>query len=607
MSGLFHSIDAQQIEKGQIDVMLEMSYDLSKLHPDSAYKLAQTGLNESKKLKYRKGQADAHMRLGYIQYVRGQNDAALVNLKSCYRLRMEDKNYAGATGAATMISYVFENKAQKDSAFAILFDCIDIVEKNDSSSLAEVYLSLGNLSVDYGDFKNALKFNLKAESIYETIKDTSSLNMVWGGLGNLYFQVREYDSALFYFEKSDKANRKASDQFAISRNLNNIALCYDGLERYGLAIAYFSEAIAMHRELDMQNDLALALSNLGLTFYHDKQLDSAIFYYQKSLDLARQLGYMSIVLTDLEFLAMAYSSAGDYRQAYDYQIMLAALNDSLLNEEKIKQISEMQVKYESEKKEQQIQLLDTKNKSSSAQRNLFIVATILGLLLALTLLFAWKRTSKEKNRSDELLLNILPSEVANELMTTGKNEAKLYQHVTVLFTDFVGFTRISQNMSPQELVQEIHKHFTAFDQIMERHGLEKIKTIGDAYLAVCGLPTETPYHAQRVILAALDIIHYLKSHENSFEIRIGVNSGPVVAGIVGIKKFAYDIWGDTVNTAARMEQHSEPNRINISQSTFALVSADFECTYRGQINAKNKGEISMYFVEGKKDGPILGF
>ncbi len=205
----------------------------------------------------------------------------------------------------------------------------------------------------------------------------------------------------------------------------------------------------------------------------------------------------------------------------------------------------------------------------------------------------------EKKKSDDLLLNILPSEVAEELKQSGSAEAKLFDNVTVLFTDFENFTGISESLSPTALVSEIHICFKAFDEIMERYGMEKIKTIGDAYMAVCGMPNSNTNHAIQTILAAKEIIDFMKIRKQNggvFDIRIGVNTGPVVAGIVGIKKYAYDIWGDTVNVANRMESKSETGKINISGATYKLVKNDFECIYRGKIVAKNKGEIDMYFV-----------
>jgi ligand-binding sensor domain-containing protein/class 3 adenylate cyclase len=207
----------------------------------------------------------------------------------------------------------------------------------------------------------------------------------------------------------------------------------------------------------------------------------------------------------------------------------------------------------------------------------------------------------EKRKSDDLLKNILPEEVAEELKAKGATTARLFDNVTVLFTDFVSFTTASQRMSPQALVDELHSLFRAFDEITGRYGIEKIKTVGDAYLAVAGLPTPDPQHAHNIVRAALEILAFVQHRrtllgDRTFNIRIGIHSGSAVAGVVGVTKFAYDIWGDTVNTAARMEQTSEPGRINISGATYDLVKDDFPCVYRGKLPAKGKGEIDMYFV-----------
>lgn len=212
----------------------------------------------------------------------------------------------------------------------------------------------------------------------------------------------------------------------------------------------------------------------------------------------------------------------------------------------------------------------------------------------------------QMERSDELLLNILPYQTALELKELGKAETRYFEEVTVMFTDFRGFTRIAEQLNPSDLVNEIDVCFREFDRIMERYGIEKIKTIGDAYMAAAGLPVENKSHARDMVRAALDIQAYMRKHKAErekwnkpvFEIRIGIHTGPVVAGIVGSKKFAYDIWGDTVNLASRMESSCETGCINISGSTYMHVNEDFTCRYRGEIAAKNKGLVNMFYVEG---------
>jgi adenylate cyclase len=210
----------------------------------------------------------------------------------------------------------------------------------------------------------------------------------------------------------------------------------------------------------------------------------------------------------------------------------------------------------------------------------------------------------EQKRSDELLLNILPQSVADELKIKGAAEPRHYDEVTVLFSDFTGFTTISEQLTPKELVEELDACFKGFDEIITKYKLEKIKTIGDAYMAAGGLPNLDPEHPRRMVLAALEIQHFLFDRQAersakglpSFQARIGIHTGEIVAGVVGLKKFAYDIWGDTVNVASRMESNSMPGRVNISTQTHELVKDFFECESRGKINAKNKGEIEMFFV-----------
>ncbi|MBK8969511.1 MAG: adenylate/guanylate cyclase domain-containing protein [Saprospiraceae bacterium] len=214
----------------------------------------------------------------------------------------------------------------------------------------------------------------------------------------------------------------------------------------------------------------------------------------------------------------------------------------------------------------------------------------------------------EQKKSDELLLNILPPAIANELKTKKKVAAQQYDQATVMFVDFIGFTQISEMLSPEGLVAEIDYCFSNFDRIIGQYRIEKIKTVGDAYICACGLSDQnaSPTDMIKAALQIQDFLLHQKAEQQSrglpfFEARIGIHTGPVVAGVVGEKKFAYDIWGDTVNIAARMEETSAPGRVNVSEETYWKAKYDFEWEPRGKVAAKNKGLLEMYFVKGLKD------
>lgn len=213
-------------------------------------------------------------------------------------------------------------------------------------------------------------------------------------------------------------------------------------------------------------------------------------------------------------------------------------------------------------------------------------------------------TEIERQKAENLLLNILPDETAEELKTFGQAIPRKYDKVSVLFTDFTNFTKISAKMTAEELIAELNECFVAFDEIIEQHQLEKIKTIGDAYMCAGGIPTPNDTNPIDTVKAAIALQKFMQQRNAMkesqglpyFQMRIGIHTGSVIAGVVGKNKFAYDIWGDTVNLASRMESTSPPNAINISESTYQYVQNHFTCTYRGEIEAKGKGKVNMYLV-----------
>jgi adenylate cyclase len=336
--------------------------------------------------------------------------------------------------------------------------------------------------------------------------------------------------------------------------------------------------------------------NKGMTQLRDKEKDLTEQTVQAKQTIAEQTEQLAVVEGQKQQLNKTASKK---------QRLLEALrNEKLLDS----------IAYAQDRQEQELQIQKGRN-----FRNILI--SIVGFALALVgfVFYRFKGNQKQKRvlegknklieeerlRSDELLLNILPAPIAHELKLNGKAKAQRYERASVLFTDFVDFTSVSEKLTPEQLVNELDTYFKAFDFIISQYKLEKIKTIGDAYMCASGLSDRisTPI---AIVRAALEIQQFLnemkvekmRSGEPYFEARVGISTGPVVAGVVGVNKFAYDIWGDTVNVAARVQEACEPGRINISAETHREIQYSFRCIYRGRIAAKNKGNIDMYYVEG---------
>jgi adenylate cyclase len=328
---------------------------------------------------------------------------------------------------------------------------------------------------------------------------------------------------------------------------------------------------------------------------------------------------VKVELKDLyKDMSAAYAKNNDFPNAYLFKSFYSDIKDSLYTLETKKKLNQLQFDFVLKKKQGEIVLKEAKIKSEKQARMGMTIG--LGLLLIIAFIIYRnylqkakinKILDKQKAQIEQLLLNILPKEVASELQISGRSKPRHFEKVSVLFTDFKGFTSIADKLSPEEVVYELNECFMAFDSIMEKYDLEKIKTIGDAYMCAGNIPSPNPDHVYKIIKAATEIQDFMKKHndrraekgQEGWEIRIGVHVGPVVAGVVGKKKYAYDIWGSTVNIASRMESNGTPGRVNISAAAYEIVKDRFECSHRGKIYAKNLGELDMYFVECEKSIP----
>ncbi len=388
--------------------------------------------------------------------------------------------------------------------------------------------------------------------------------------------------------------------------LNDLGYAYAVRGIYTEAETYFRKALKVAQKREAYIQVSSIFNNIAGVSENNQQtafyLDSAFYY-------ASLKGNLNAMQMAKQNSALFHYSNDSFQRGYDELWQSMLIKDSLYNNQKIRAFAEMEQKFQSELKEQRILYLDTQNKNRTRQRNGLIGGFFLVMVFAVSVVFQRNRIAKERKRSDLLLRNILPQEIAEELKETGRARAQDFKKVSVMFTDFVEFTQQSAKLSAAELVYEINHCFEAFDYIIEKYNIEKIKTIGDSYMAAGGLPIPTNVSVKNTVQAALEMQAFIIQHKTemdaagkpAFEMRVGIHTGPVVAGIVGIKKFQYDIWGDTVNTASRMENHGEIGKVNISKATYELLKGDPQFTFesRGKIEAKGKGEIEMWFVSYK--------
>ncbi len=569
----------------------------------------------SAELKYPRGQAYALKNRGMAEYYRGNYKAVLNDWTESLQIFETIGDTLGIANIANNLGAVFYAQGSHDKALGYYFKSLRISEKlKDPVRITSALVNIGGVYAQMQDFDKALNFYTQVEDYLQKLKDPLIQSTYLMGIGEVYSQKGDPVNAIKYYKEALAINKTTQDY---AHNLTMI-----GREEFKLgnrteAIGYLDSAYATARNSDISLDQVQTLLAMG-DVYRDNNAKMALNSYRQAESLAVRMETNEELRDIYDGMSKVYMSQGDFKSAYEYQQRYIDLNNKIFNIQKDDKIRGLQFSFDLEKKEDQIGLLEkeaeiTRLQGKRQQSAIYLsgLISMVVLLLAIGFFYRYryaKRSnellSAEKNRSDSLLRNILPEATAQELRQNGRVKAKRFDSVTVLFADFKGFTEFSAALSPEDLVKSVDHYFSAFDEILDKYDLEKIKTIGDAYMCAGGLPYPSEDHAVRMVKAAFDMAEFMKSEAESnqdimhFEIRIGINTGPVVAGVVGVKKFAYDIWGDTVNVAARMESMSRPGSINVSESTYKLIRDHFECEKRGEIFVKNKGMMNMYFVNG---------
>ena len=642
----------------EVQTLVELAETQYLSDPNATLITIKKVLDLSEKLNYKAGISNACGWLAYLYEQKGEIDLALTYYQKSLRLMQELNNQKQVATCYNNIAAIYKDQGKIAEAISYHYKSLFIkIRVRDLPGIATSYNNLALIYQQQGRVPLALEFYGKAKNIYEQSKDLGGVSTTLQNIGTLYLDQKQFDVAAGYYRNALQIIRQTKDLYSEGYALNGLGGLFENQGKQDSALYYFNLALKVREQLNDKQGIAYSLNRIGNVYLHQQQIAEAkttlqkslvLFeeqgdkngivlganslgavylaegnssiaetYLNKSLQYARELGYPTSIKDAAYNLMKLYRGKQNWKSALEMNDLFIQMRDSIQNDNNKKTAIKTQFKYEYEKKEALLKKEQEKKEAISAAeiskqklvRNGFMAGFAVVLLFAGIVFKQRNRIAKEKQRSEELLLNILPEETAEELKSTGSAKAKDFEQVTILFTDFKNFTRVSEQKTAQELVNEINYCYSEFDKIVADHGVEKIKTIGDAYMCAGGLPTANTTNAEDTLRAAIKIRDFMLLEnqkrkargEDFFEIRIGIHTGPVVAGIVGIKKFAYDIWGDAVNTASRMESSGEAGKINISGSTYELIKGKFHCIPRGKIQAKNKGEIEMYFVEREKN------
>ncbi|HET9744319.1 MAG TPA: adenylate/guanylate cyclase domain-containing protein [Chitinophagaceae bacterium] len=608
-----------------VNALIQLSKEKLGTAPDSTISIALQAVELADKIDFPKGKALALKNVGLGYYYQGKYVETLDYWTRSLSIFETLNDEAGIANQLSNIGAVYNDRGDDVKALDYGLRALSLAEKlKDTLRL----LSASNLVANIYNGKpqtkdKALTYLLKTLPLCEKTGNTEALGIISGNIGDIYYEKGNYSQAVEYY---DKAIAVLGNHPMVPFDYNGIGKVYAKQGNFDQALKYHNQALSMAEKFDVKLRVIESLQGIADVYQKKENFKTAMAYYGRAEKLAEESKLNHSLKDIYKAAAETYEQAGDFRNAYAYQRKLDNIKDTLFNEATEKKLGALQFEFDLQKKQTEINLLTkdkdlqtAKIKRQQFAKNAFLVGLLLAFTIAVLVFRSYlvkarthKILDKQKNEIENLLLNILPKEVATELQTKGRATPRQYESVSVMFTDFQAFTVIADSMAPDELVAELDACFIAFDGIIEKYNLEKIKTIGDSYMCAGGIPVSDAPHVLNMVKAGLEIQQYITNHNvtrierglKPWVARIGVHVGPVIAGVVGKKKYAYDVWGSTVNIASRMESNGEAGKVNISHAVYEIVKDYYVCTPRGKISAKNIGDIDMYFIEDKPNGKL---
>lgn len=604
----------------RVNALISLSSAHLNIDPKEAVKYGNDARKLAKIVKFPKGEAYAYKAIALGHFYQANYPEAVIQFQFSLAIFDSIQYKIGIANILSNLGASYFNAGEDTKAIDFYLRSLKISEEiNDKLRIGTALNNIGGVYNNKPATEDkAIEYFLKALPIFKEIDYPDGVATVSMNVGEIYMKEKLYKSAIQYFETSLNIYKESIDATFPLTFLGHIYAQQNDYER---AYDFHNRAIKIAESAGAKFELAQSIIGMAETQNKNGKLIPAIASYQRAQKLAEEVTARKELKEVYEALSGLYARLGEYKKAYEYETLFTGIKDTLYNNDNDKKIQQLQFNFDIDKKEAEIDLLtkDQALKDATIQRQKILnyAAGITGFLLIMVVIGFYNRyryvrktnriIKDERDRSKELLLNILPEETARELETSGFAKTRYYESVTVLFTDFKGFSTIAGKLTPQALVAELNDYFGTFDEIVGKYGLEKIKTIGDAYMCAGGIPIANTTHPLNAVKAALEMQQYMEKNnldrsaqgEPDWGLRIGIHTGPIVAGVVGKKKYAYDIWGDTVNVASRMESSGEAGKVNISSATYNFIKDHYSCIHRGKISAKNIGEVDMYFVEAE--------
>ncbi len=593
---------------------------------------------------------------GVVHLWKGEYGEALRLLEESQTLYEKIGERSGVARVTGYIGIVYESLGEYGKSLEYFTRAIALYEElGERSGVARVTASIGIVYKNLGEHGKALEHYTRALALLEELGNRSGVAIVTGNIGTVYESLGEYGKSLEHFTRAMALHEELGERSGVAIVTVNIGIVYGSLSEHGKSLEYFTRAMALSEELGDRSGVANATGNIGTVYESLGEYVKSLEYFTRALELYEELGQRSGVAIVTGNIGNVYKNLGEHGKSLEYYTRAIALHEELGERSRVALVTgnigslyaqKEFAEYNPTKAEELLGQAITLNQELGTKKNLYESHEALANLYSQE--NRWeealqqykkyheaygevhteealkkaaqveqqrqvaemeKRIAIERARAkatEELLHKTLPPTIANRIIAGEQQIADRFDSASVLFADVVGFTPMTAQMPASAVLEFMNFVFAHFDEIAAKHGCERIKTIGDGYMAVCGAPVECEDHAERIARMAMEMLVDVKlpasitEHlppNTEFEIRIGLHTGSLTGGVIGVGKLGYDIYGDTVNTASRMESHGEGGKIHVSQEFASAVGEVFSFTERGEMEVKGKGVLRTYFLE----------